>query len=92
MPRGSRKRKQINPRANSAEMAPALDVACETCTVDGCRHRADGKHCTRWERREAKICGVWTVVQKGRKLTEAEKARQKAEPPRQSWWKFGAWR
>lgn len=55
------------------EKLPEVDVACETCTVDGCRRWAQGSHCTKWEHPQRQESREWTIVVKGRPLTEEEK-------------------
>lgn len=40
-----------------------VDIACETCTKEGCKNRAQGKRCTRWAHREEISQGnEWKVI------------------------------
>ena len=71
--------KKKNDLGMRAKPVPDLDVACETCTVDGCRRRAEGSHCTQWAHTEQKRNKEWTIVVEGRPLTEEEKKRHREQ-------------
>ena len=55
--------KEKNDLGMKEETAAAVDVGCETCTKEGCKSRAQGKHCTAWEHRKSISQGNdWKVI------------------------------
>ena len=77
--RGKKKTEKKDELSKRAKALPAVDVGCETCTVDSCGRRAEGSRCTKWEHLEEKESREWTIITQGRELTEEEKQRHREE-------------